>query len=117
MLPYGARNRRGSDNAFPPISPEDVRPWEQVRSTLRRRVRPRNSRLHLVGLVIVCAAWIGSGWLLAPRVDVELSALTTLSKELGLVRTGDPPHPAMGYDTEAIQAQDAVGAQAVPGPR
>jgi hypothetical protein len=66
---------------------------------------------------VVCAVWLGAGWWAAPLVEVQLSALTSLSKGLGFVRAGDPPHPLVGYDTDATRPQDRVSAQAVPGPR
>jgi hypothetical protein len=110
------RERRRRLNTVPPISPEDVRPWEEVRRSLRLRRGHRSGRNELVGLVLVLAVWLGTAWWATPRVEVELSTLVSLPEELGFVRNGYPPHPLVGYDTSTSWASARINSETASAP-
>ena len=83
---------------YPTISPEDVRPWLEIRRTLQRRHRKQRCRVELVGLLLVVAVGLGTAGWVGPRVSVDLSSLSTVPESFGFVHNSDPPRRLVGYD-------------------
>lgn len=76
---------------------EQLRPWLQTASSLKLRQRRNPSRSTLLGFLLVLIMGLLTGSWMAPRIDVQLSVLTTLPEELGFARSADVSHPAVGY--------------------
>jgi hypothetical protein len=83
---------------YPTISPEDVRPWLEIRRTLQRRHCKQRCRVELVGLLLVVAVGLGTARWVGPHVSVDLSSLSTVPESFGFVHNSDPPRMLVGYD-------------------
>ena len=94
---YGSRGF-----ASPTVRDQDPRPWLEVRRTLRRRQRPRNSswRLErlglLLGALLVLLTTIPTGWWVSSQFVLDPSALSATILSFAPPR-GRPPHPIVGY--------------------
>ncbi len=85
---------------FAAVQPEDqLRPWDESRRTLRLRQRRSASWPALLGLVAVVTIGVVTGLWLGPRLDANLSGVSTLPTALGFVQMNPAPHPAVGYVT------------------
>jgi hypothetical protein len=89
---------------YPAISPEDVRPWLEIRRTLQRRLNKQRCGVELVGLLLCLAVGLGTAWWAGPRVSVDLTGLSTVPESFGFVRSGHPLRPIVGYDSEKTLA-------------
>jgi hypothetical protein len=61
---------------YPAISPDDVRPWLEIRRTLQGRLNKQRCRVELVGLLLCLAAGLGAALWAGPRVSVEIQRAT-----------------------------------------
>jgi hypothetical protein len=89
------------------ISPEDPRPWLEIRRRLRRHEGRRTWRVELFGVLLVLAATTATvGWL-GPRTRIDLEGLGAAAA--GMVPTGQPPHPFVGHARDSQTALFANG--------